>query len=206
MGMGILFLAIGLLVEITSHGTNMIGGFYMVLPGLFIPQLILSVGNSIVVQTSPQRKKLETMVPVVCGLLFSLFTYTIYVLMQAYFRYFRAGASEIGNMGLSGSGSMLLVAILLFFMEIYMGIVYKLFVLGMVVFIPAISFTVSTVGDYAEKLEQFAGRLGFGGIVLIGYAAILIGMLIAYGLMLLLYKKPFSKYAFGSAMRRAQMR
>jgi hypothetical protein len=75
----------------------------------------------------------------------------------------------------------------------------------MVVFIPTISFTVSTVGDYAETLEQFAGRLGFGGIVVIGYAAILIGMLIAYGLMLLLYKKPFSKYAFGSAMRRAQI-
>jgi hypothetical protein len=38
--------------------------------------------------------------------------------------------------------------------------------------------------------------------VAVGYAMILLGTLIEYALLCLLYKRPYSKYAFGSAMRR----
>lgn len=37
----ILFIAIGFVVELSSHGTNMLGGFYFMLTGMFAYQMII---------------------------------------------------------------------------------------------------------------------------------------------------------------------
>jgi hypothetical protein len=205
VGLIIFFLACGLIVEIASRGTNVLGGFYLVMSGLFIVQMILSAGQSSIVQTSPYRKKLETMVPAVCGMIFCLLGYTVCVLMQTYFNYSGTGAvvstTEIGRTMVSCDGALLLVIMMLFFLEIYMGIAYKFFLVGMIAMILGLC-TIMTANNCADFAERLAQKLGFGGVVAVGYAMILLGTLIEYALLCLLYKRPYSKYAFGSVMRR----
>jgi hypothetical protein len=204
-GLVLFFLACGLLVEIASRGTNALGGFYLVMSGLFIVQMILSAGQSSVVQTSPFRKKLETMVPAVCGMIFCLLGYTVCVLLQAYFNYSESDAvvstMEVGSTKVSCGAALLLVIMMLFFLEIYMGLAYKFFLLGMIAVMLALC-TIMTANNCADFAERLAQKLGFGGVVAVGYAMILLGTLIEYALLCLLYKRPYSKYAFGSAMRR----
>jgi hypothetical protein len=204
-GLVLFFLACGLLVEIASRGTNALGGFYLVMSGLFIVQMILSAGQSSVVQTSPFRKKLETMVPAVCGMIFCLLGYTVCVLLQAYFNYSESDAvvstMEVGSTKVSCGAALLLVTMMLFFLEIYMGLAYKFFLLGMIAVMLALC-TIMTANNCADFAERLAQKLGFGGVVAVGYAMILLGTLIEYALLCLLYKRPYSKYAFGSAMRR----
>jgi hypothetical protein len=101
----------------------------------------------------------------------------------------------------SCDGTLLLVIMMLFFLEIYMGIAYKFFLVGMIAVLLAVC-TIMTANNCADFAEQFAQMLGFGGVVAVGYAMILLGTLIEYALLCLLYKRPYSKYAFGSAMRR----
>ena len=59
IAMLVFFLIIGFIVEIGSKGTNLIGGVYFMLIGLFAFQLIMSLTLSNFIQTSPAKKRLQ---------------------------------------------------------------------------------------------------------------------------------------------------
>ena len=61
----ILFTAIGFAVELSSHGTNMLGGFYFMLTGMFAYQMIIYMNASDYVQSSAMKRKLEVGMPVI---------------------------------------------------------------------------------------------------------------------------------------------
>ena len=53
------FTVIGLVSEISSHGTNMLGGFYFTMSGMFAYQMIVSMDISGMVQSSAIKRKKE---------------------------------------------------------------------------------------------------------------------------------------------------
>ena len=52
LGMAAFFFAIGVVVDIVSKGSSYIGGFYIILAGMFIFQCIISMDASTLIQSS----------------------------------------------------------------------------------------------------------------------------------------------------------
>ena len=52
----ILFTAIGFVFELSSHGTNILGGFYFMLTGMFAYQMIIYMNASDYVQSSVMKR------------------------------------------------------------------------------------------------------------------------------------------------------
>ena len=85
----ILFTAIGFVVELSSHGTNMLGGFYFMLTGMFAYQMIIYMNASDYVQSSAMKRKLEVGMPVIVSTVVYLVMLTIliaekYILIRMY--------------------------------------------------------------------------------------------------------------------------
>ena len=85
----ILFTAIGFLVELSSHGTNILGGFYFMLTGMFAYQMIIYMNASDYVQSSVMKRKLEVGMPVIVSTVVYLVLFTIlvaekYILIRMY--------------------------------------------------------------------------------------------------------------------------
>lgn len=62
-------LLIGVLVEILSKGTSLIGGVYFMLAGMFVYQLILSMDISQMIQSTGMKKRLQLTIPVIASTL-----------------------------------------------------------------------------------------------------------------------------------------
>lgn len=192
----LIFLAIGLIVEIISKGTNLVGGFYFLLIGLFAHQLITSLALSNYVQASPAKKRLQINIPVITSTLIYLSIFTLLlleraILIQVY--------PELQNKICYG---LLNLIVFLVIALIYSGICYKYFAAGTVIFLVAI-FTVSPFIQVIYKM-LFRGLNGSVQLVLlgvIGYIGIILGGLIEYGIGCLLYKKPLSEFAFKGLMK-----
>ena len=75
----ILFTAIGFVVELSSHGTNMLGGFYFMLTGMFAYQMIVYMNASDYVQSSAMKRKLEVGMPVIVSTVVYLVMLTILI-------------------------------------------------------------------------------------------------------------------------------
>ena len=76
-----LFTAIGLLIEISSHGTNILGGFYFMLTGMFAYQMIIYMNASDYVQSSAMKRKLEVGAMIFCGVCYKYFVASFIVFM-----------------------------------------------------------------------------------------------------------------------------
>lgn len=185
--MCILFIIIGLVVEVASKGTNIIGGFYVLLTGMFVYQMIISMDLSCFVQTTKMKKALQTTVPVVTGTLLYLVIYTLLVIEKAIL--IKAYPENVNNL----LGSSVLLIVLLFGAMVYTGFCYKYFVGGTIFYVIYVMVSMPTV-------EVLVGRNiitpTFLGIVIFGYAAILLGGVVEYLLSCALYKKDISKFAF----------
>ena len=63
--LALVFLIIGIFIEIASEGTVSTGSFYIVLSGLFLYQMIVSSDISTLVQSSPYKKKIQCVYPMI---------------------------------------------------------------------------------------------------------------------------------------------
>lgn len=76
-------LLIGVLVEILSKGTSLIGGVYFMLAGMFVYQLILSMDISQMIQSTGMKKRLQLTIPVIASTLVYMGIYTFLVIERA---------------------------------------------------------------------------------------------------------------------------
>ena len=75
-----LFTVVGLVMEISSHGTNMLGGFYFMLSGMYAYQMIVSMDISGMVQSSAMKKRLQINLPVFVSTVLYIILYTVLVI------------------------------------------------------------------------------------------------------------------------------
>lgn len=191
----LLFVAIGALgfclpVKIAGR----MAGFFILMGSLWVTQLIFSLNVSHMVQASPWKRALQTSVPALISLIYSLILYGVVAALCA-FRSHGASPEE----GQILVAALLMNGILAFLLQVYSGAAYKYFIAATVGFFVAIYvFTgvfsaVSTMGGFPSL--SFAGAAG------IGVLCVIAGALAEYGLSMLFYKAPVSKMA---QMRRLQ--
>lgn len=191
-----IILIIGIIVEVLSKGTNFLGGFYLLIAGLFVSELVTSLDLTDLIQTSPLKKQLQTSIPVVVSNIIYLVLFTVLLIEKAILlKIYPASGDEILK-------SILCVVLLNFIAIVYNGICFKYYIFSII----GLMLTVGGVSPfnnsiYQKIIEPFNYDMKWLVIIIMGYVLILLGGLIEYGIRCLLYKKPLSKIAFNGAFR-----
>lgn len=173
------------LVFISSDMARFLGGFYFVLGVLFLFQIILSLNSSKLIQSSGYKKKIETFYVFLLSVPLILINYTIMV-----FIYCKMADDESKNY-------IFLLALMVFFVLIYFGICFKYYIIPTFVFMIISIPTMVAIMDSESIYEKFFFYNDLKLTIVVSYAVILIGIAISMLLIKALYKKDFSKYAFG---------
>lgn len=188
---GVLLFLAGLLMMLLPmmgiFGFGQTGSYLVLVVSIWPAQLLWSLNVSDLVQTSPQKKAFQTAVPTAftAVTIFACYTLTILIMLLQ----FRADPAL--RQDVIATCMILTVEVLL--LMAYYGIAFKYYYLGTVLFLLSFFITSPAV--------QVMSLLGvFDGIPLwlaacSGFAAILVGTGIQYGLSCLVYKKELHKSA-----------
>ena len=192
-------LLIGVLVEILSKGTSLIGGVYFMLAGMFVYQLILSMDISQMIQSTGMKKRLQLTIPVIVSTLVYMGIYTFLVIERAVLIHLGVADRDVLMYTLFN------IIAVIFTMFLFTSICYKYYVAGLIVFLATflVSFSGLQMGSGSD-FAAFICNMNYGVFVILGYAVILFGAALEYFIGKLLYRKPLSEFAFRGMFRDAK--
>ena len=192
LGMAVLFVVLGIGIEIAAQGQVVTGSFYIVLSGMFIYQLIISVDNSTLVQSSPYKKKIQCTYPILATAPWVYMTLTIISVIHGIF------AQESAEMYSTMCRMTLLLGALLFILMIYFGLAYKYFIIGTVVMFVSVFPPIFTLQNDNPLTALFTS---YPACVVISYVLTTLGVIGCWIIAKVTYKRDLDKLAFKAAMK-----
>ncbi len=167
-----------------------LGGFYFMLIGMFIYQMIMFMNVSDYVQTSAMKRKLSTGLPAFVSTIIYLLLMTVlvvekYVLIRMY--------PDMEDQYLD---VLCMIIVLLFFTMVFCGVCYKYFLISFIVFMVLVVFGITGFNTWIDmKHITDVMNIGFGAMAAFGYAAVILGGVLEYILSSAFYRKPLSEFA-----------
>lgn len=197
--MMIVILALGIVAEITSEGTSFLGGFYLMMTGMFAYQLIMSMDISEMVQSSAAKRKLQVGLPVVASTVVYLASYTFLLVERVILIHQNPQSKE------ELLYTLFIILLIMITVYIFSSICYKYFVAGFILFlILFIGVDTGAVILWNNGIGAWLCQIGLGWLAVLGYAVVLLGGGIEYLLGSLLYRKPLSEFAFAGIFKDAK--
>ncbi len=200
----LLFMVLGFVMEVSTPDMGL-GGLYIGMGSMLVIQLIHSICVSTMVQTSPYKKKLQTVIPSIIGGGYLLVANTVGLIakwigfqsnnMRNGIRF--DGENAFAHMVLFSSLMMIVVML-------YMGAALKCFWPATVIFF------IVFVGLYASTTVSVAiGETGVISLpveaaILISYVSIVLGSVLMYWIFKAMYKMEYSKITFDAALKRVK--
>lgn len=195
----LVILVVGIIVEITSEGTSFLGGFYLMLTGMFAYQLIMSMDISEMVQSSAAKRKLQVGLPVVASTVVYLASYTFLLVERVILIHQNPQSKE------ELLYTLFIILLIMITVYIFSSICYKYFVAGFILFlILFIGVDTGAVILWNNGIGAWLCQIGLGWLAVLGYAVVLLGGGIEYLLGSLLYRKPLSEFAFRGIFKDAK--
>lgn len=197
----IVFAILGCAIEFMTPGTPL-GGLYLAISAIFVIQLVHSVCVSAMVQTSPYKKKLQTVIPACMTLAAYLIANTIQLIVKfAAYHYFEKTEVELSNM-------ILISSIFMLVMTMYVAASFKAFWPATIIFFAVFLIVYPGLTIYMIMSDINESALGMilplWVAVLISYVMIIVSSVAVYLISLALYKRDYSKTAFQAALDRAK--
>ncbi len=197
--MMIVILAFGIVAEISSKGTSFLGGFYLMMTGMFAYQLIMSMDISEMVQSSAAKRKLQVGLPVVASTVVYLASYTFLLVERVILIHQNPQSKE------ELLYTLFTILLIMITVYIFSSICYKYFVAGFILFlILFIGVDTGAVILWNNGIGAWLCQIGLGWLAVLGYAVVLLGGGIEYLLGSLLYRKPLSEFAFRGIFKDAK--
>lgn len=197
--MMVVILAFGIVAEISSKGTSFLGGFYLMMTGMFAYQLIMSMDISEMVQSSAAKRKLQVGLPVVASTVVYLASYTFLLVERVILIHQNPQSKE------ELLYTLFTILLIMITVYIFSSICYKYFVAGMILFlILFIGVDTGAVILWNNGIGAWLCQIGLGWLAVLGYAVVLLGGGIEYLLGSLLYRKPLSEFAFRGIFKDAK--
>lgn len=197
--MMVVILAFGIVAEISSKGTSFLGGFYLMMTGMFAYQLIMSMDISEMVQTSAMKRRLQVELPVVASTVVYLAAYTFLLVERVILIYQNPQGKE------EALYTLFTIVLMMVTIYIFTAICYKYFVAGFILFlILFIGVDTGAVILWNNGIGAWLCQIGLGWLAVLGYAVVLLGGGIEYLLGSLLYRKPLSEFAFRGIFKDAK--
>ena len=195
MAFAIAFLLIGIALDAVTKGAQPTGGFYIVLSGMFIYQLIISSDVSTLIQSSPYKKKIQCTYPLLATVPWIFIAFTIVAVMHWFFAK-NGDTEQIAEQG----RIILTIGAFVFICLIYFGLVYKYFLISTICMVFTISpCTLIFMGVIRKHYSLFEN---YWLCVAIVYGLLIVGTVISWYLSKLVYKKDMSKAAFKMMMKK----
>lgn len=197
--MMVVILAFGIVAEISSKGTSFLGGFYLMMTGMFAYQLIMSMDISEMVQSSAAKRKLQVGLPVVASTVVYLASYTFLLVERVILIHQNPQSKE------ELLYTLFTILLIMITVYIFSSICYKYFVAGFISFlILFIGVDTGAVILWNNGIGAWLCQIGLGWLAVLGYAVVLLGGGIEYLLGSLLYRKPLSEFAFRGIFKDAK--
>ena len=201
----LLFFVLGLVMEISTPDMGL-GGLYVGMGSLLVVQLIHSVCVSTMVQTSPYKKRLQTVIPSIIGGGYLLIANTVTMIAKW------IGFQHNNNVGygirFEGEGAfsnaVVLSSCMMIVVMLYMGVALKCFwpatVIFFIVFVGLYAITIVSVTRGGVSVVALPVEVA----IVLSYVAILIGTLCMYWIFKAMYKMEYSKITFDAALKRVK--
>lgn len=208
--LAIIFFVLGILFEFgdfSGHSSSYsLASLYLALTAMYFYQLVFSTTVSKLVQSSPMKKKLQTVGPTAVTLITSLFTFTVYVVIRL-IRITPQFLEDNGTTYANTYSTILFMAVWYFLFSAYMSISYKSYIISIVIVAVSV-IAILVFGSTTDIFINITDKLLIGGsnpvlLIAVSLGIILIGSLVGYIISLLLYKKPISDMAVRYALRQA---
>ena len=197
--MMVVILAFGIVAEISSKGTSFLGGFYLMMTGMFAYQLIMSMDISEMVQSSAAKRKLQVGLPVVASTVVYLASYTFLLVERVILIHQNPQSKE------ELLYTLFTILLIMITVYIFSSICYKYFVAGFILFlILFLGVDTGAVILWNNGIGAWLCQIGLGWLAVLGYAVVLLGGGIEYLLGSLLYRKPLSEFAFRGIFKDAK--
>lgn len=200
--MAVLFFLLGLAMELyqafwvtdtVSEGVIPLGAVFMICTAMFPSQMLVSLDVSLMAQASAYKKKLQTSLSTLMILIGNLVMFTLILIIRMIGVAVTPGATlEMMHILPVGIFSALII--------LYSGIVYKFFIMSIIVLYAILAGFGGYIG-YMTGSGQLVG--GYGGLglgtatdIILSYVLIFVAAGIEYLISLAVYKFPLSRYAF----------
>ena len=206
--LGAAFFGLGILFEIQGTGTTNLGGIYMSLAGLYVFQLAFTPSIAKLVQTSPYKKKIQTLGTTFLSVFCCLISYTIHVII----RVLKAGSPDFANEGVSivtHYSALINSAVIAAILLIYIAFSFKMYLTSLILCITfVLIFMFVGFNEDKSPFIKITELLMDGGdsplkVILASYGIIIAGGIICYFTSCLLYKHELSSLAVKNAMRQS---
>ena len=201
IGFVIFFIAFGIFYDIVSHGGTAVGGMYLTIPVTLFLQMLLGTNLSGLIQSSTVRKKTQTYYPMLLIVPYLMIVYTVLTVCHLFWafdseQYFRYAS----NAAIQGR-YILFLGILNFIMVAYLSIANKVFYLGLVLFLVSVFPPMMLAQSrYTPRIFAFC-EASLLRCVLLGYLFTILGCVVLYLFINLLYKKDVHPMAMKSLTR-----
>lgn len=200
-----LFLGVGIIFTVIDpisgdEGVVAIGGMYMMMTGVYLGQMIMTSTISRYIQSSPCKRKLQTRIPSIIASVFMVFVYSLYVgIKVVQIKIFGCYATE--ELFQKQTITVMLTAVMGFAMIIYLGMVYKKYLLGMILlFLTVLPLMMAIMKTGIYEILNF--NISFGLAIAIGYAIIILGSFISYFLSCAVFKLDINENSYKNALKR----
>lgn len=171
------------------------GGYFMTLIALFLLQLLSTVSAANLVQTSPQKKRLQTTIPAVMSVTLMIAGYLFTVAIMGVTCCFNPEAINTAAIQLFDS------AVLSGIVMLYYGAVYKYFYTSTILFFVLFFSATFGANGFSAILPVDGSWTGWVLAVVLGAVVILVCGFLEYLISLAVYKAPVSKMALGAKLR-----
>ena len=203
-----IFMALGIMMESVATGVmDNMGGIYMVLCPTYITQMIITGTISLYIGSSPYKRRLQTSIPTEVAYLLSLLCFGLFSTIRLCRLYL--GTPDLTDELLKHSlYGIIMVASLVFILQIYGAIAYKSYILSLVIFLPMFVFLFVGQGWLQGKIELIPpinAFLGTGPVVIMVVAVLIItlGAVAAYAITCAMYKRDIDPKIYKRILARA---
>lgn len=196
-----IFLLLGLAMNIWFTALGIMGSpgdLLLMLVVMFPVQVIYSLSISNLVQSSPAKKRMQTSVPATVNCFNTIILYLLNALCK--FIVITGHPELIGTVCVE----MVMLTGFVVLIALYIAVGYKYFLASIIAGIIVYIYIITRL-NVINKIpsEIFGSSIGsFVRVMVIGLVIIVLGGFAQYGISLLVYKAPMSKYAQSAAVRK----
>ena len=195
----LLLLVLGCVMTIMTP-TMPASGMYIGIGSIMVAQLIHSVAVSTMVQTSPYKKKLQTLIPAFYSGCYLLIANTVSVCLYVVGMHIMEwDIAEISN-------AILLMCGLMIIMLIYMGAAMKLFWPSTIVFFVAFMVYFMFMNIILDNMvgTELVMIMPLEMSILVSYVVVILASVLMYLIFYATYKLEYSKTTWEAALKRAK--
>lgn len=196
----IIFFVLGFALEML--GSSLITALYIPIVGIYFGQLIHSVVQSTMVQTSPYKKAMETKLPAIAMTVILLAYNTFGILWKLLLMNINPERKEELSMALLGVGVMTIMVMVYFAFS--MKFFYPATIIFFIVFYSFCFTNGYNMGAHIAGSEMFSVNISMPVAIIFSYICMILGCVIVYGVSVLLYKKDYSQQNFKKVLDRAK--